>query len=83
MNYIFNILAKTLILLVIFCIALIVGLIYLVKIYYFLIIFWINFVGIDSFFDREIYHDFFLYFVANDCVDFITQVGTPFVSIIQ
>ena len=83
MNHAFNIPAKTLISLVIFCVALIVGLIYLVEIYYFLVIFWINLVGINGFFNREIYHDFFLYFVANDYIDFIIRIGISLVSIMQ
>ena len=82
MNYIFNILVKTLISLVIFCIALMVGLIYLVEIYYFLIIFWINLIGINGFFDREIYYDFFLHFVVNDYINFITRVSIFLISII-
>ena len=83
MNHALNILAKTLILLVIFCIALMVGLIYLVKIYHFLVIFWVSLVGIDGFFDREIYYDFLLYFVANDRVNFMARVSIPLVSIVQ
>ena len=82
MNHIFNILAKTLILLVIFYIALIVGLIRLVKIYHFLVIFWVNLVSTDGFLDQEIYHDFLLHFIANNHIDFITRVGTSLVPII-
>ena len=83
MNHALNILAKILISLVIFCIALMVGLIYFVEIYYFLVIFWVSLVGIDGFFNREIYHDFLLYFIANDRVDFIIRISISLVSIMQ